>query len=214
MSDITLYTHPYSRGRIARWMLEEVGVPYTVEVKEWAAMKAPEYLAINPMGKVPALTHGNLIVTEVAAICAYLADQFPEKGLAPAPGSPERGSYYRWLFFVAGPLEMATTAKAYDWRIDADNVTAVGCGYHADTVNTLESALKQSPYLCGDTFTTADLLAGSYIGWEMMQKNLEERPVFKDYVQRVESRPAARRANELDDALLEEPALNRPPKTG
>jgi glutathione S-transferase len=208
MSELTFYTHPYSRGRIARWMLEEVGVPYNVEVKEWTAMKEPDYLAINPMGKVPTLKHGNAIVTEVAAICAYLADRFPEKGLAPAPNSLERGAYYRWLFFVAGPLEMATTAKAYAWRIDADNVAAVGCGYIADTINTLEGALKNSPYLCGGSFTAADLLASSYLGWEMMQNNLEERPVFVEYVQRLEARPAARRANELDDALLEKPAVS------
>ncbi len=203
MSDLTLYTNSYSRGRIVRWLLEEIGVDYNVQVKEYGtSMKAPDYLAINPMGKVPALKHGSVIVTEVAAICAYLSDRFPQAGLAPPPASAERGAYYRWMFFVAGPLEMATTAKAYHWRIDAENAQAVGCGMPADALNTLALALEQSPYLCGDSFTTADLLAGSYIGWGMMQKNLEERQVFTDYVTREHARPAAKRANELDDALL------------
>src|SRR5690554_6509332 len=102
MAELTLYTHPYSRGRIVRWMLEEVGVPYDVQVKEYGgSIKAPDYLAINPMGKVPAIKHGSLVVTEVAAICAYLADHFSEKGLAPTLDSAERGTYYRWMFFVA-----------------------------------------------------------------------------------------------------------------
>lgn len=205
MSDLILFTHPYSRSRIVRWMLEELEVDYDVEVKAYgASMKAPEYLAINPMGKVPALKHGDVIVTEVAAICAYLADRFPEKGLAPAPDSAERGAYYRWLFFVAGPLEMASTARAFNWKIDAENAPIVGCGNLADSANTLEAALQQSPFLCGNAFTAADLLAGSYIGWEMLQKNLEERPVFREYVDRLEERPAAKRANSLDDALIAE----------
>ncbi len=204
MSELTLFTHPYSRSRIVRWMFEELEADYDIVVKAFGtSMKAPDYLAINPMGKVPALKHGNVIVTEVAAICAYLADQFPEKGLAPAAGSPERGAYYRWLFFVAGPLEMASTARAFNWKIDAANAAIVGCGNLDDSANTLEAALQQSPFLCGNAFTTADLLAGSYIGWEMMQKNLEERPVFREYVDRLEERPAAKRANLLDDALIE-----------
>lgn len=203
MEDLTLYTHPYSRGRIVRWMLEEIGVAYDVDVKEFGkSMKAPDYLAINPMGKVPAIKHGDLVVTEVVAICAYLADRFPEKGLAPAPGSDERGPYYRWLFFVAGPFEMASTAKAFNWRIDADNKSTVGCGAIVDAANTLELVLQKQPYICGDKFTAADLVASSYIGWEIMQKNLEERPAFREYVDRLSSRPAAKRANDLDDALV------------
>lgn len=205
MSELTLYTNPYSRGRIVRWMLEELGVPYDLEVKEYGDdIKSPEYLAINPMGKVPAIVHDGVVVTEVAAICSYLADRFPAKGLAPAADSPERGIYYRWLFFIAGPLEMATTAKACNWVIDEGNAQMVGCGLIDSTVSTLEQALKKGPYLCGEQFTTADLLAASYIGWGMMQKNLDERPVFKQYVERMQSRPAAIRANELDDALVKE----------
>ena len=202
MADITFYTHPYSRGRIVRWMLEETGLPYDVEIKEFGtSMKAADYLAINPMGKVPAIRHGSTVVTEVAAICAYLADLVPQKALAPAVGSPERGTYYRWMFFVAGPLEMATTAKAFDWKIDAENARAVGCGQRTDAMDALESALKNKPYICGDHFTAADLLVGSYLGWGMMQKTLEERPVFMEYVARMNAREASVRASGIDDAL-------------
>jgi glutathione S-transferase len=186
-------------------MLEEVGVPYTVETMQFGPeMKTPEYLAINPMGKVPAIKHGNTVVTEVAAICAYLADQFPEKNLAPPPHSMERGPYYRWLFFMAGPFEMATSALAYGWKIDSSNVQAVGCGRVEDSVNTLEKVLGQSPYICGDHFTAADVLVSSYLWWETMQKNIPQNEVFQDYIKRTENRPAAQRANELDDALAEQ----------
>ncbi|AMQ87511.1 glutathione S-transferase family protein [Marinobacter sp. LQ44] len=205
MSELTFYTHPMSRGRVVRWMLEEVGVPYTVETMQFGPeMKTPKYLAINPMGKVPAIKHGNTVVTEVAAICAYLADQFPEKNLAPPPHSMERGPYYRWLFFMAGPFEMATSALAYGWKIDSSNLQAVGCGRVEDSVNTLEKVLGQSPYICGDHFTAADVLVSSYLWWETMQKNIPQNEVFQDYIKRTENRPAAQRANELDDALAEQ----------
>lgn len=204
MSELTFYTHPMSRGRVVRWMLEEVGATYSVEAMEFGPqMKTPDYLAINPMGKVPAIKHGNMIVTEVAAICAYLADQFPDKKLAPPPQSPERGAYYRWLFFMAGPFEMATSARSYGWTIDSSNAQAVGCGLVDDSINTLEKVLAQSPYVCGDHFTAADVLVSSYLWWAMTQKTVPANEVFQDYVKRTESRPAAKRANELDDALAE-----------
>ena len=205
MSELTFYTHPMSRGRVVRWMLEELAVPYKTETMAFGPeMKTPAYLAINPMGKVPAIRHGNTVVTEVAAICAYLADQFPDKGLAPLPNSPERGAYYRWLFFMAGPFEMATSAAAYGWRIDDDNVQAVGCGRVEDTVNALAQALSDGPYICGGQFTAADVVVSSYLWWEMMQKNMPQKAIFQEYVSRTGARPAAQRANQLDDALAEE----------
>lgn len=214
MSDLTLYTNPMSRGRVVRWMLEELGVPYQVEVLEYGpAMKSPDYLAINPMGKVPALRHGDTVVTEVAAICAYLADQFPDKQLAPALDSPVRGTYYRWLFFMAGPFEMATSAMAYGWRIDGDNAQAVGCGRIEDAINTLEQALQPGPYLCGEQFTAVDVLVSSYLWWEMMQEQLEPRPVFQAYVNRTGARPAAKRADELDNALVKAPSDQEMPQS-
>lgn len=203
MKQLTLFTNPQSRGRIIRWLLEELNVPYTVKVLEYGTdIKSAEFLALNPMGKVPVITHGDVVVTETAAICAYLADQFTAKQLAPAPESPERGIYYRWLFFAAGPLEMATSAKAYNWRIDADNAQSVGSGLYQHTVDTLESALSKGPYLCGEQFTAADIYVGSHIIWGMMFKTLEQRPAFVSYAKRLEARDAAIRANALDDALL------------
>ncbi|RUO26539.1 glutathione S-transferase [Aliidiomarina minuta] len=204
MQELTLYTNPNSRARIIRWLLEELNVPYQVKVMEYGAeMKSTDFLALNPMGKVPVITHGDLVVTEVAAICAYLADQFAEKGFAPAPDSAERGSYYRWLFFAAGPLEMATSAKAYDWRLDAENAPEVGCGLYEDTINALETALKNGPYICGEQFTAADIYVGSHIIWGMVFKTLEERPAFKEYARRLQARKAYIHASHLDDALQE-----------
>lgn len=129
---LVFYTNPMSRGRIARWMLEEVGAPYETVVLEYGTtMKAPEYLAVNPMGKVPALKHGETVVTECAAICAYLADAFPQAGLAPAPTDRMRGPYYRWLFFAAGPVEAATTNASLGVTADAERQQMVGYGSHA-----------------------------------------------------------------------------------
>ena len=204
MSDsITFYTNPMSRGRIVRWMLEEVGEPYeTVLLDYGTTMKAPDYLAVNPMGKVPAIKHGDTIVTEGAAICAYLADMFPDKGLAPAPTSRLRGSYYRWLFFAAGPVEAAVTGKALGLLAPEDKKGMAGYGSFEETMNALEQAVSHSPYLCGDQFTAADVYVGSQIGWGMMFGTIDRRPAFDDYFGRLQSRPAHLRAAELDDAAM------------
>src|SRR5215469_14916296 len=148
--ELVLYTNPQSRGRVARWMLEEIGQPYKVEVLEYAAsMKDPKYLAINPMGKVPALRHGDAVVTEAAAICAYLADAFPQAGLAPSQTSKERAPYYRWLFFTAGPLEAATINKALGFVVPPERERMIGYGTYANTLNALEAAVSKSDYLAG-----------------------------------------------------------------
>lgn len=164
---LTFYTHPQSRGRTARWMLEECGAPYDTVVLEYGTtMKAPAYLALHPMGKVPALQHGDVVVTETAAICTYLADVFPEKGLAPPAGSPQRAAYYRWLFFSAGPLETAVTAKALNLLAPAEQAVMVGYGSYASVMDTLEHAVLQArPHLCGEPFTAADLYVGSHLQW-------------------------------------------------
>ena len=152
MSDeLVFYTNPMSRGRIVRWMLEEVGQPYRTELLEYATtMKAPEYLAINPMGKVPALRHGNTVITETAAICAYLADAFPAAGLAPPPGDRLRGPYYRWLFFAAGPLEAAWTNQVMGFIVPPDKQRMSGYGSFAAVIDVLEAAVSRGPYLAGD----------------------------------------------------------------
>lgn len=200
---LTFYTNPMSRGRIVRWMLEEVGEPYETVVLDYGtSMKSPEYLAINPMGKVPAIRYGDMIVTEGAAICAFLADMFPDRGLAPAPGNPKRGTYYRWLFFAAGPVEAAVTAKSLGLLAPADKKTMAGYGSFDETIDCLETAVRDGPYICGEQFTAADVYVGAQIGWGMMFGSIDKRPVFQNYVARIQSRPAALRANQLDDALM------------
>jgi glutathione S-transferase len=205
MSDeLVFYTNPMSRGRIVRWMLEEVGQPYRTELIEYGATREPAYLAINPMGKVPALRHGETVVTETAAICCYLADAFPEAGLAPPPGDRARGPYYRWLFFAAGPLEAAATNKALGVEVPADRKGMVGYGSLAEVVSALDAVLSEHRYLAGDRFTAADLYVGAHVGWGMQFGTLEKRPAFERYAQRVNARPAAIRARAIDDALVAE----------
>jgi glutathione S-transferase len=200
--ELVLYTNPMSRGRIARWMLEEVGQPYRTELLDFGTtMKAPEYLAINPMGKVPAIRHGDTVVTEAAAICAYLADAFPETGLAPPAGDRLRGPYYRWLFFAAGPLEAALSNKSMGFVVPAEREGMVGYGRLANVLNVLDGAVSRSDYLVGDSFTAADLYVGAHIGFGLQFGTLEKRPAFERYWQRLAQRPAARRATEIDTAL-------------
>jgi glutathione S-transferase len=199
--ELVFYTNPMSRGRIVRWMLEEVGQPYRTELLNYGTtMKAADYLAINPMGKVPALRHGDTVVTEGAAICCYLADAFPEAGLAPAPGDRLRGPYYRWLFFAAGPLDAAVTNRALGFEVPADRKVMAGYGSLADVVAALEGALDGREYLVGERFSAADVYVGSHIGWGMAFGTLDKRPAFERYFERLAARPAAVRAREIDDA--------------
>ncbi len=201
--ELVFYTHPMSRGRIIRWMLEEVGQPYQTVLLDYdGSMKAPAYLAINPMGKVPTITHGGTVVTECAAICAYLADAFPQARLAPAPDSHLRGPYYRWLFFGAGPVEQSGNARAMGWTAPDERRAALGYGDHDAVRDTLEGALKDREFLVGETFTAADLYIGSHLGWGMQFGMIDKRPVFEAYVARLHQRPAAVRASEVDDALM------------
>ena len=202
---LTFYTNPMSRGRIVRWMLEEVGAPYETVFLDYAStMKAPDYLAINPMGKVPAIKHGDTVVTEGAAICAYLADAFPDAGLAPPSGNQKRGPYYRWLFFAAGPVEAAVTAKSLGLLAPPDKKRMAGYGSFEETIDALEQAVATGPYICGDQFTAADVYVGSQIGWGMMFGSIDKRAAFVDYWGRISSRPAHARAREIDDALVAE----------
>ena len=200
--ELVFYTHPQSRGRIVRWMLEETGQPYRTELLEYGmTMKAPAYLAINPMGKVPALRHGDTVVTEAAAICAYLADVFPEARLAPPPGDRLRGPYYRWLFFVAGPLEAAWTNKAMGFDVPPERERMMGYGRFERVIDVLEGAVSRAEYVVGDDFTAADVYVGSGIGFGMQFGMIEKRPAFERYWQRLSARPAAQRAKEIDDRL-------------
>lgn len=207
MSDeLVFYTNPMSRGRIVRWMLEEVGQPYRTELLDYGTtMKAPEYLALNPMGKVPAIRHGDAVVTEAGAICAYLADAFPEAGLAPPQGSKARAPYFRWMFYAAGPFEAAVTNKSLNVEVPPERKGMVGYGSFDDVMNTLEYAVTQSEFIAGDRFTAADVYFGSSIGWGLMFGSIEKRPAFQAYFGRLANRPAAVRAREIDDALVPKP---------
>ncbi len=204
--EIVFYTNPMSRGRIVRWMLEELGQPYRTEVLDYGTtMKAPAYRAINPMGKVPAIRHRGVTVTECAAICAYLADAYPGAGLAPAFDDPARGAYLRWMFFAAGPVDPAVTAKSLGWRAPPERQGMVGYGSYEQMVDALETAVEAGPFILGDRFSAADVYVGSQIGWGLQFKTLPDRETFKAYAGRIMSRPAAIRAREMDDALISTP---------
>ncbi len=201
--ELVFYTNPMSRGRIVRWMLEEVGCTYRTELLDFGtSMKAPAYLAINPMGKVPALGHGSRVITECAAICAYLADAFPAAGLAPAPA--ERADYYRWLFYFAGPVEAAVSNRSLGLEVPADKTGTVGYGSYDAVMDTIEIAVSKNTYMAGDAFTAADVYCGSQIGWGLQFGTVEDRPAFQDYWARLESRPAYQRATDIDNALIAE----------
>jgi len=205
MSDLVLYSNPMSRGRIARWMMEEIGRPYRTEMIGYGdAMKAPAYLAVNPMGKVPCLVHGETVVTETAAICAYMAEAFPEAELAPTPA--ERGAYYRWMFFFAGPVEQAVTNKSMGFDVPQDKERMAGYGTYDATIAAVERRLGESPYIAGDRFTAADVYVGAQIGWGLQFGSIPALPVFGDYASRVMGREAWLRATELDDADMPEDA--------
>jgi glutathione S-transferase len=201
--ELVFYTNPMSRGRIVRWMLEEVGQPYRSEVLGYdGAMKSPDYLAINPMGKVPALKHGETVVTEAAAICAYLADAFPEAALAPPPGDPLRGDYYRWMFFAAGPVETAVMNKAMGLETPAGREIMAGFGSFGRVMDVLENLVTDRDYLVGNSFSAVDVYLGSQIGWGLQFGTMEKRPAFERYWAHVAARPAYLRAARLDDAAM------------
>ena len=210
MSDeLVFYTHPMSRGRIVRWMLEELGRPYRTELMDYATtLKSPEYLAINPMGKVPAITHGGTVVTEGAAICAYLADAFPEAGLAPPVGDHRRGPYFRWLFFAAGPIEAAVTNKSLGFEVKPEGERMAGYGNMAAVLNAMETAIAPGPYLLGEAFSAADVYFGSQLGWGMQFGAIEKRPSFEAYWGRLSTRPAATRALDIDEELMDNTESN------
>ena len=204
--ELVFYTNPMSRGRIVRWMLEEVGQPYRTQVLDYAeSMKSPAYLAINPMGKVPALTHGVTVITEGAAICAYLADAFPQAGLAPPPADPERGPYYRWLFFAAGPLESALTNRRLGVEVSPEQQRMAGYGSYAQVMDALEQTLDGREYLAGGRFSAADLYLGANLDYAMNFGAVEKRPAFEAYVARLRKRPAYVRASEIDNGLVAAP---------
>jgi glutathione S-transferase len=202
---ITLYHSAPSRSMVARWMLEEVGEPYEIRVLDLkkGEQKRPEYLAVNPMGKVPALVHDDVVVTEVAAICCYLADAFPKAGLAVPVGDRQRGTYLRWLFFGPGCLEAAIIDRML--KREGGNPGSLGYGDFDTTMDVVAKAVSARPYIAGERFTAADVVIGSSILWGMdLVKIVPERPEFRAYVQRLNQRPASRRAFAKDQELAKQ----------
>lgn len=202
-ASLVFYTNPQSRGQIIRWMLEEIGTPYETVILDYGTtMKAADYLAINPMGKVPAIRHEGKVVTECAAICAYLAEAFPQAGLK--PGADGLADYYRWMFFAAGPVEAAFSNQAAGLVPPEDKQMMMGYGTFESTIDTLEKAVAGKTFIAGDAFSAADIYVGSMIDFLMMFGVMQPRPAFTDYIAGLKTRPAYVRAKEIDAALVAE----------
>ena len=201
---LELYTNPMSRGMIAHWMLEELGQPYDVRWMEWGPVgtQSPEFLALNPMGKLPTLVHDGRIVTETAAICLYLADMFPEAGLKPGP--EQLADYYRWTLFAAGPVEQAVTSKSMGWVAPEDKQGSVGYGTFDKMVGTLAAWLETHQFVCGDTFTAADVYVGMQVSFCLRFDTLPKLPAFQAYAARIEARPALMKVREIYAARMPE----------
>ena len=199
--DLTFYTSPMSRGRTVRWLLEELAIPYDAELLDFATFRTDHpFRAINPMMKVPAIVHRGRTVTETAAICVYLAESFPQAGLAPTPD--ERADYYRWMFFAAGPLEQAIINGALGVEVPPRMAQMVGYGDLERVADAVDQALKAHPYIAGDRFTAADVYMGSQLAWTQQARMLPPRDTFGPYLARIIDRPAAVRARQIDDDLL------------
>jgi glutathione S-transferase len=202
-AELVFYTNPMSRGQTVRWMLEEIGAPYETQIMGYGTlMKEEPYLSVNPMGKVPAITHNGKVVTEVAAICCYLADAFPDAGLAPPVD--QRADYYRWIFFTSGPVEAAFSNKSAGWEPTPEKQRTFGYGNYDLAIGTLEKALAGRTYIAGDRFTAADLFVGANVNFMLQFKMLEPTATFTDYAARMTDRDAYRRAQEIDGKLIAE----------
>jgi glutathione S-transferase len=202
MAGLIFYHNPQSRGRIVRWMLEEIGQPYETEVIAYDRMKNPEYLAVHPLGKVPAIKHNGHVVTECAAICAYLADVFPQADLGPRPD--EKADYYRWLFYAAGPFEAAISNQAMGWQVPPERERMFGYANFDKAIAAVDELLSLRDYVCGDRFTAADVYLGSQIMFPMQFGMLAERGSFTRYRDRLQARGAYKRATGIDEKVIAE----------
>ena len=210
MGELIFYTNPQSRGRIIRWMLEEVGQAYDTDIIPYEEMKSGRYLAVNPMGKVPAIKHRGHVVTECAAICAYLADAFPQANLGPR--EDERADYYRWLFYAAGPVEQAFTNQVAGFQVTPERERMFGYRNYDRVVSVLDELFSLRDHVCGDRFTAADIYVGSQIMFPMQFGMLEKRGSFVSYAERLQQRDAYQRANAIDEKIIAEsqPAQPQP----
>tara|TARA_R110002096_G_scaffold259030_1_gene452595 strand:+ start:66156 stop:66809 length:654 start_codon:yes stop_codon:yes gene_type:complete len=200
---VELYYNPMSRATITHWMLEEAEADFVLKMIDFTKDEnnTEAFLKLNPMGKLPTIVHRGAVVTEAAAICAYIADQFPKNELAPALNSPERGAYYRWLFFGAGCVEPATLDKALD-RGNPDKASSVGYGSYERTFDTLELVLRERSFLVGEQFTAADVYMASQLDLGMIFKTIDTRPVFSQYVARCQDRPGYKRCAATHSRLM------------
>ena len=205
MATFTLFTNPMSRGQIARWALHEVGADYEQVLVPWDA-KPAALLAANPMGKVPTIVHhsetGARVVTEAAAICAYLAEVTPQAGLLPSDA--EAADYFRWMFFAAGPLEQAIVARSMGWEVPQEREGMVGFGNLERTLAALSYHLGRNAFVCGDRFTMADVYVGSQVDWGLIFGSVPPEPAFVGYAERFQARAAYKAAKAIDNALIEE----------
>ena len=205
MPSYTFYTNPMSRGQIARWALHEAGADYNQVLVDWAA-KPAEFVAANAMGKVPTLIHhsetGDHVITECAAICAYLAQAHPAAGLLPS--GAEAADYYRWMFFAAGPVEQAIVARSMGWQVPEGREGMVGFGSYERVLDTLEGHFNVNAFVCGDRFTMADVYVGSQVDWGLTFGSIPPRPAFVAYADRLQARAAYKDAKGIDAALIAE----------
>jgi glutathione S-transferase len=201
MSDLMFYTAVPSRGAVVRWMLEEIGEPYDVTVLDLKSgeQNQPAYRAVNPQGKVPAIRYKGQVTTEVAAICALLADEFPQRQLNIPVGDPRRGPYLSWLFFNPSAIEPAMMDSKFP-RKEAPPPTAIGYRDMNALLDVIEGALKDKTYLMGDQFTAADVVTGSGLRFGMGFGMIPQRASLVDYVARLTARDAFKRASEKDEA--------------
>ncbi len=202
MADLTLYHASPSRSSVVLWMLEELGEPYDVKMLKLSEgdQQKPDYLAINPMGKVPALQHKGVTITEAAAICTYLADAFPQKNLNVPIGDARRGPYLKWLFFGPSCFETAVIDRAAPRKEEARRAM-LGYGDFDSVMNVVAKAVEKGPWILGEQFTAADVVIGSNVRWSTMFKLVPERPEFSAYAARIAARPAAQRADAKDKQL-------------
>jgi glutathione S-transferase len=205
MADYTFFTNPMSRGQIVRWALHEVDADYEQVLIEWQN-KSPDFLAANPMGKVPTIIHhtddGDRVVTEAAAICLYLAEMEPEAGLLPTDA--ELADYLRWTLFAAGPVEQAITSRALKFEPTPEQQPMAGWGSFDRTMDTLEQHLSRRDYVCGDRFTMADVYVGSTVDWGLTFGIVPPREAFVAYAERIQARPQYKEAKAVDNKLIEE----------
>ena len=201
-SDLIHFHAPQSRSTATLWLLEELGIERETRVLNFKTSehKEPWYLAINPMGKVPAISHRGTVVTESAAIAMYLADAFPAAGLAPSIGDPQRGSYLRWLVFNSACVEPAIIDRAM--KREGGSPAMLPYGDAQTTIDVLAKALEKGPFILGERFSAADVVVGSGVRWMLMFKLLPERPEFTTYAARLNERPALRRQAAMDQEFM------------